>query len=103
MKKARKNRAFSFMVRKRGFEPPRPCGHKLLRLARLPVPPLPHEEGTLNRLELPIIPDDESLACPCATAERRREARGIRLLFPGPLALGAARSCRQPLNRFTTP
>ena len=31
------------LVRKRGFEPPRPCGHKLLRLARLPVPPLPHE------------------------------------------------------------
>ncbi len=30
-------------LRKRGFEPPRPCGHKLLRLARLPVPPLPHE------------------------------------------------------------
>ena len=31
------------MVRKKGFEPSRPCGHKLLRLARLPVPPLPHE------------------------------------------------------------
>ncbi len=29
------------MVRKGGFEPPRPCEHKLLRLARLPVPPLP--------------------------------------------------------------
>src|SRR5207249_8776537 len=57
-KKARKNRALSFMVRKRGFEPPRPCGHKLLRLARLPVPPLPHEEGTLDRLESSIIPDD---------------------------------------------
>jgi hypothetical protein len=34
------------LVRKRGFEPPLPCGNKLLRLARLPVPPLPHEEGT---------------------------------------------------------
>src|SRR3972149_8452599 len=32
------------MVRKRGLEPPRPCGHKLLRLARLPIPPLPHRE-----------------------------------------------------------
>ena len=31
------------LVRKKGFEPSRPCGHKLLRLARLPVPPLPHE------------------------------------------------------------
>jgi hypothetical protein len=30
------------LVRKRGFEPPLPCGNKLLRLARLPVPPLPH-------------------------------------------------------------
>jgi hypothetical protein len=28
-------------VRLRGFEPPRPFGHKLLRLARLPVPPQP--------------------------------------------------------------
>ena len=34
------------LVRKKGFEPSRPCGHKLLRLARLPVPPLPHEEGS---------------------------------------------------------
>ena len=30
------------MVRAEGFEPPRPCGHQLLRLARLPVPPRPH-------------------------------------------------------------
>ena len=29
------------MVRKRGLEPPRDCSHKLLRLARLPIPPLP--------------------------------------------------------------
>ena len=29
------------MVRKGGFEPPRAEAHKLLRLARLPVPPLP--------------------------------------------------------------
>jgi hypothetical protein len=28
-------------VRKEGFEPPRPFGHKILSLARLPVPPLP--------------------------------------------------------------
>jgi hypothetical protein len=30
------------MVRAEGFEPPRPFGHQLLRLARLPVPPRPH-------------------------------------------------------------
>src|SRR4029077_17316073 len=29
------------LVRKEGFEPPRPFGHKILILARLPVPPLP--------------------------------------------------------------
>src|SRR5207249_6685824 len=29
------------VVRKEGFEPPRPFGHKILSLARLPVPPLP--------------------------------------------------------------
>jgi hypothetical protein len=32
------------LVRERGFEPPRFLGHKILSLARLPVPPLPHEE-----------------------------------------------------------
>src|SRR2546422_2416976 len=30
-----------FLVRKEGFEPPRGCPHRLLRPARLPVPPLP--------------------------------------------------------------
>ena len=33
------------MVRKEGLEPSRPCGHKLLRLTRLPIPPLPHSES----------------------------------------------------------
>jgi hypothetical protein len=30
------------MVRAEGVEPPRPFGHKILSLARLPVPPRPH-------------------------------------------------------------
>lgn len=30
------------MVRERGLEPPRVLPHKILSLARLPVPPLPH-------------------------------------------------------------
>src|SRR5579863_213094 len=30
------------LVRKKGLEPLRPFGHQLLRLARLPIPPLPH-------------------------------------------------------------
>src|SRR5690348_8417453 len=29
------------LVRKKGLEPLRPFGHQLLRLARLPIPPLP--------------------------------------------------------------
>ena len=32
-------------VRLRGVEPPRPFGHKPLKLARLPIPPQP-QEGT---------------------------------------------------------
>src|SRR6266704_4207233 len=36
------------MVRKEGFEPPRPFGHKILSLARLPVPPLPHRNSILS-------------------------------------------------------
>ena len=31
-----------FDLRKKGLEPLRPFGHQLLRLARLPIPPLPH-------------------------------------------------------------
>ena len=32
------------VVRERGLEPPRVLPHKILSLARLPVPPLPHRE-----------------------------------------------------------
>ena len=32
-------------VRKRGLEPPRPCGHMDLNHARLPIPPLPRKKG----------------------------------------------------------
>src|SRR5207248_2887026 len=35
------------LVRKEGFEPPRPFGHKILSLARLPVPPLPRGASIL--------------------------------------------------------
>lgn len=30
------------MVRVVGLEPTRPCGHQILSLARLPIPPHPH-------------------------------------------------------------
>ncbi len=32
------------LVRERGLEPPRVLPHKILSLARLPVPPLPHAQ-----------------------------------------------------------
>jgi hypothetical protein len=35
------------MVRERGLEPPRVLPHKILSLARLPVPPLPHRTNYL--------------------------------------------------------
>src|SRR6266478_1440513 len=38
---ARREEKCEILVRKEGFEPPRPFGHKILSLARLPVPPLP--------------------------------------------------------------
>ena len=34
-------------VRLRGLEPPRPCGHKNLNLARLPIPPHPQPDEQL--------------------------------------------------------
>ena len=38
------------LVRTNGIEPSRPCGHRLLRPARLPVPPRPHVGRTLRIL-----------------------------------------------------
>jgi hypothetical protein len=39
----------SRMVRKGGFEPPRPCGRQPLKLVRLPVSPLPRSGGCRSR------------------------------------------------------
>ncbi len=39
---ASKKSLSSLLVRPRGFEPPRPCGHKPLKLACLPIPSRPH-------------------------------------------------------------
>ena len=35
------------LVRKGGLEPPRSCDHKVLNLARLPIPPLSHGGGVV--------------------------------------------------------
>ena len=45
MAATRQGRAAYEMVREGGLEPPGPYGHKVLSLARLPVPPLPHAKG----------------------------------------------------------
>ena len=58
-----------FMVRKEGFEPPRPFGHKILSLARLPVPPLPHG-GSILAVAAVLFHRD---------FERRLTGRGLRL------------------------
>ena len=39
------------MVREKGFEPLWPCGRQLLRLVRLPVPPLPPGITSLHYTE----------------------------------------------------
>src|SRR5712692_6715452 len=48
------------LVRERGFEPPRPFGHKILSLARLPVPPLPQWGHDSDYTA--VCTDDRSLA-----------------------------------------
>ena len=40
----------SYLVRTRRIELPLPCGNRLLRPARLPVPPRPHDLGRTLRI-----------------------------------------------------
>ena len=40
------------MVRKGGLEPPRSCDRQPLKLVRLPIPPLPHLEGSESKLSV---------------------------------------------------
>src|ERR1700752_3936262 len=53
-------------LRKKGLEPLRPFGHQLLRLARLPLPPLPHRRcSDYNKSEIvtPTLTIDLLLGC----------------------------------------
>ena len=59
------------MVRKGGLEPPRPCGHKILNLARLPIPPL---SRTVVRLWAPNAPGGFILASLCSQSRPGCEA-----------------------------
>ena len=40
-------------MRKKGLEPLRPFGHQLLRLARLPIPPLPLYTHSIPEVRVP--------------------------------------------------
>lgn len=54
------------LVRKEGFEPPRPFGHRILSPARLPIPPLPHRRcSDYNKSEIvtPTLTIDLLLGC----------------------------------------
>jgi hypothetical protein len=47
-KKDQKKSGLFCMVRTRGLEPPQPYGHYHLKVARLPIPPRPHEITLLS-------------------------------------------------------
>ncbi len=65
-----------------GLEPPRPCGHQPLKLARLPIPPLrrgtPGRPGAHDRLPAPCIgehrPHAQSNVRVTASDQRARRA-----------------------------
>jgi hypothetical protein len=50
------------MVRAEGLEPPRPFGHKILSLARLPVPPRPHGGVTHGMVSFCAVGFAESIS-----------------------------------------
>ncbi len=41
-------------MRKMGLEPTRPCGHKILSLARLPIPTLPRTFGSISEVHIGV-------------------------------------------------
>jgi hypothetical protein len=43
--------SWGFMVPERGLEPPLPCENQLLKLARLPIPPLGHKRGKTRHFD----------------------------------------------------
>lgn len=50
---------YSCLVRMTGLEPAQPCDHKILNLARLPIPPHPHATEFIL-LYIPLIVKDFS-------------------------------------------
>lgn len=51
------------MVRERGLEPPRVLAHKILSLARLPVPPLPRRRFQVVRSKANDYVSDCAICC----------------------------------------
>ena len=87
------------MVSEGGLEPPRPCGHQPLKLARLPIPPLRLACDSEERPE--SVARGRSGPCPPRCGDlRAREGRGGvvgRLAEPGRPSTGrttaGCRSC----------
>ena len=70
-------RALPQKVLERGLEPPRPCGHKNLNLARLPIPPLEQRVFCIYRLRPAVVQD-------VAMAAKVRGGNGLRCWAPSP-------------------
>src|SRR5262249_21498962 len=79
-----------WVVRQRGFEPPRGCPRQPLKLVRLPVPPLPQSGGRRGAYRtVPGAPRSRSGGRGGLLRGRRRRAR----------ALGRRRGLRRGLAR----
>ena len=99
------------LVRKGGFEPPRPCGRQPLKLVRLPVPPLPLRRGT--RDSDPIRPAASSTTdqfgiccriagCRCGAGLQTRDPRLLRRSRRGCRCRSLGRSRRAHGRRLAT-
>src|SRR4029077_465993 len=96
-------------VREEGVEPPRPFGHKILSLARLPVPPLPQvDRGSLIQAMCPTwrCGGDGEGAVNQSTLDCRRNAahnrgKGAKRWLCAALKCGAQseNSSREPRTR----
>src|SRR5712692_1917233 len=63
------------LVRKEGVEPPRPCGHRILSPARLPVPPLPHSGHPADYTSVVLLWCVLSACLTCSTMQTYMSAR----------------------------
>ena len=82
----------NFLVPENGVEPSRPCGHRILSPARLPVPPLGHDERISQKITGLFISNgicfshkgSQSLCASCAGACRPSEVQSSRVILLPP-------------------